>query len=146
MNTVILLGNLVRDPELKQLGNGNAVVNFVIAVNEKPYKDRNGETVKPVHFFDVEAFASGAEGIAGTFKKGSSILVEGMLRQHKWETNEGEKRSRVVIRCNKYSVPKFEKGKRVGSDELDAAKSGNSNEEHRPVTVTSGGSKEDIPF
>jgi single-stranded DNA-binding protein len=40
MNTVILLGNLVRDPELKQLGNGNAVVNFVIAVNEKPYKER----------------------------------------------------------------------------------------------------------
>jgi single-stranded DNA-binding protein len=69
-----------------------------------------------------------------------------MLRQHKWETNEGEKRSRVVIRCNKYSVPKFEKGKRVGSDELDAAKNGDSNEEHRPVTVTSGGSKEDIPF
>ena len=132
MNTVILLGNLVRDPELKQLGNGNSVVNFVIAVNEKPYKDRNGETQKPVHFFDVEAFASGAEGIAGTFKKGNSIL-------------DGEKRSRVVIRCNKYSVPKFEKGKRVGSDELETVKNG-SNEESRPVTVTSGGSKEDIPF
>lgn len=77
MNRVILLGNLTRDPELKNIGTTN-VCNFSIAVN------RRTKTGQDTTFVDISAFGKTADNIAKYFQKGKPILVEGRLQTDKW--------------------------------------------------------------
>lgn len=94
-NKVILLGNLTRSPELKYSQTGTAICNFGIAVNRK-YKQ--GEDLKEeVCFLDVTAFGKQAESAAQYLDKGRQALVEGRLQQQRWETDAGEKRSKLVL-------------------------------------------------
>lgn len=90
-NRVILAGNLTRDPELRYTPSGTAVAKFAIAVNRK-YKE-NDET----SFFDIVYFGKPAEIIAEYMKKGRPILVEGRLQQNRWETDDGQKRSKIEV-------------------------------------------------
>jgi len=90
VNKVIEVGNLVRDPELKELPNGTKVCKFSIAVNEK-YKDKEN-----THFFDCQVWGKQAENLAKYQGKGSKVLVDGSLKQETWET-DGQKRSKVII-------------------------------------------------
>ena len=93
-NRSILVGNLTKDPETKFLPSGQAVCNMSIAVNERWTKD--GEKKEYVSFFDIVAWGKLAELCAQYLKKGRPVLVEGKLRQERWE-KEGSKRSKVVI-------------------------------------------------
>lgn len=88
----IVLGNLTRDPELRYLPSGDAIVDFSIAVNRKSGKEKKEE----VSYFDVTAFAKTAELCAEYLKKGSKALVVGRLRQDSWE-KDGVKKSKIVI-------------------------------------------------
>lgn len=90
-NKVILMGNLTRDPELKYTPSGTAVASFAIAVNSGW-----GENER-VDFFDVETWKKSAENCEKYLSKGSRVLVDGKLVQDRWETEEGNKRSRVKI-------------------------------------------------
>lgn len=92
---VILIGNATRDTELRYTPNRTAVADVGIAVNKRIKK--NDEWVDEPTFLDVTCWAKTAE-IAGEYvKKGKQIMIEGELRVDKWESNEGEKRSRLVI-------------------------------------------------
>lgn len=94
-NKCILAGNLVRDPELKYVGNGNtAVCEVSLAVNKKEKK--NGEWVESVSYFDVVFFGRTAEVLGEYGRKGTPILVDGELRQDTWQ-QDGQKRSKVKI-------------------------------------------------
>jgi single-strand DNA-binding protein len=90
-NRVILAGNLTRDPELRYTPNGTAVAKFSIAVNRK-YKEK-----EETSFFDIVYFGKPAEIIAEYMKKGRPLLVEGRLQQQRWETDEGQKRSKIEV-------------------------------------------------
>lgn len=103
MNSVCLQGNVTRDPVVTLLPTGTKKANFSIAVNEKPYTNKNGEEIRPVHYFDVESFGSGADAVADKIKKGTSVTVQGMLRQDRWE-KDGEKRQKVYVRCTEFKV------------------------------------------
>ena len=94
-NRVILMGNLTRDPELRYTPNGSAVVSFSIAVNRR-YKTDN-ENREETSFFDIVFFGKRAETLAEYMKKGRPLLVEGRLQQRRWETDEGQKRSKVEV-------------------------------------------------
>jgi single-strand DNA-binding protein len=94
-NRVILMGNLTRDPELRYTPNGSAVASFSIAVNRR-YKTDN-ENREETSFFDIVFFGKRAETIAEYMKKGRPLLVEGRLQQRRWETDEGQKRSKVEV-------------------------------------------------
>jgi single-strand DNA-binding protein len=94
-NRVVLMGNLTRDPELRYTPNGSAVASFSIAVNRR-YKVDN-EKREETSFFDIVFFGKPAEIIAEYMKKGRPILVEGRLQQRRWETDEGQKRSKVEV-------------------------------------------------
>ncbi|MDF1525501.1 MAG: single-stranded DNA-binding protein [bacterium] len=94
-NRVILMGNLTRDPELRYTPNGSAVASFSIAVNRR-YKVDN-EKREETSFFDIVFFGKPAEIIAEYMKKGRPLLVEGRLQQRRWETDEGQKRSKVEV-------------------------------------------------
>jgi len=94
-NKAILLGNLTRDPELKYLANKMAVCSFSIAINEVWFKD--DEKQERVSYFDCQAWAKMAETVNEYFSKGQPIFIEGSLRQERWETDEGQKRSKVIV-------------------------------------------------
>ena len=95
-NRVILAGNLTRDPETRFLPSGTAVTEFAIAVNSR-YKSKSSEEWKEeVSFFDIVVFGKTGENCAEYLSKGSPVLVEGRLRQRRWET-DGQKRSKIEI-------------------------------------------------
>jgi single-strand DNA-binding protein len=92
-NKVILIGRLVRDPETRYTGSGKAVCNFAIAINNRSGGNRDDTT-----FIDIEAWERTAEFIQQWFHKGKLILLEGRLRQDKWEDkNTGQARSKLVV-------------------------------------------------
>ena len=93
-NRVILAGNLVRDPEIRYLPSGLSVTSFPIAVNSR-YRQQN-EVKEEVSFFDVVVFGKTGENCAEYLSKGRPVLVEGRLRQRRWEA-EGVKRSRIEV-------------------------------------------------
>jgi single-strand DNA-binding protein len=94
-NKVILIGNLTRDPELRYTPQGTSVCNFGLAVNRK-YKQ--GEEMKEeVTFINIVVFGKQADTCGQYLNKGSSILVEGRLQERRWETEDGQKRSKHEI-------------------------------------------------
>lgn len=96
VNVVILTGNLTRDPELRKIPSGQAVVELGLAVNER-YRNQAGEEVKKTCFVDVTVWGKQAETCAQFLRKGSPALVEGKLQFDQWETPEGGKRSKLRV-------------------------------------------------
>jgi single-strand DNA-binding protein len=119
LNQVILMGNLTRDPELRQTPNGQAVTNFSIALN-RAYKDQSGEWKEVTDYVDIVCWAQLAERVAQYMSKGRRCLVQGRLQSRSWE-QEGQKRSKVEVLANDVT---FLDGRGGGGD--DAA--GNSND------------------
>ncbi len=92
---VIIIGNLVRDPEVRYTPSGTAVANMRVAVNHRV--KRGGEVVEEVSFFDVVAFGRTAQASAEFLEKGSMVFVDGSLRERRWETQDGQRRSKIEI-------------------------------------------------
>ena len=99
-NRVILMGNLTRDPEVSYLPSGMAVAEMGLAVDDS-YKNREGETVERTCFVDVKVWARQAETCAQYLSKGSPVLVEGKLQLDKWQTKEGDNRSKLRVRAER---------------------------------------------
>ncbi len=97
LNSVNIMGNLTRDPELKYTPSGKAVCNLSIA-NNRVYSS-NGQKVTEVSYFDVEVWGQAAENCAKYLSKGRGIIVEGRLKQERWE-KDGKTQSRVRISAN----------------------------------------------
>ena len=103
MNIVMLRGNLARDPELRVVSSGDkqtSVVNFTVAVSRE-FTKANGTQDKVTSFIQCEAWDSGAETIASSFKKGDLVMVEGSLRNDSWE-KDGVKHSTLKVRVNNF--------------------------------------------
>jgi single-strand DNA-binding protein len=96
-NKVILLGNLVADPEIAALPSGSRVANFRMAVNDR-YRGRDGEMIEHTVFIDVKFFGGVVDVCEQYLGKGRSVLVDGNLRQDSWEDKEtGAKRSKIYV-------------------------------------------------
>lgn len=94
---VVIMGNLVRDPETRSTTSGTNVTSFSVAVN-RSYRDSSGNQKEDVSFFDCTAWGKMGETIAQYAKKGTGILLSGRLSQQSWEDKtSGQKRSRVEI-------------------------------------------------
>ena len=102
LNKVFLIGRLTRDPEIRFFPSGSQVTSFSIAVN-RAYKVNN-EWKEETYFFDIESFGVLAERLGKQLNKGTQILVEGQLRQDRWETASGDKRTKVKIVADKVNV------------------------------------------
>src|SRR3979411_2620934 len=103
MNTVTVVGNLTRDPELRYTPTGQAVVKFGVAVN-RSYTNRNGEKVEQTDFFTVNAWRSLAENVAESLKTGARVVVSGRMQSRSWETEDGQKRSVVEIEAEEVAA------------------------------------------
>ena len=95
LNSILLEGNLVKDPESKNLATGTQVCNFSVA-SDRFYRQNDG-TEKEVSYFDVEAWARLGLACSQNLKKGRGVRVVGRLKQDRWTDPEGKARSRVVI-------------------------------------------------
>jgi single-strand DNA-binding protein len=93
---VTLVGNLTRDPELRQTPNGTSVCQLGVAVNSS-YKDASGQWVEKPNFFDVVVWGTQGENCARYLTKGRQVAVDGRLDQRSWDAQDGTKRSKVEI-------------------------------------------------
>lgn len=96
VNRVIIVGNLGRDPEIRYMPSGDAMVNINIATTDN-WKDKNGEKQEKTEWHRIVMFGKVAE-IAGEYlKKGSQAYFEGRLQTRKWEDKEGSDRYTTEI-------------------------------------------------
>lgn len=96
-NRIIMIGNLTRDPDYKQLTSGQPVTRLGLASNRQ-YKNRQtGAMVQEVCFIDVDVFGPQAESCRQYLQKGRSVLVEGRLKFDTWQTPDGQTRSKHSI-------------------------------------------------
>jgi len=96
-NTVTLVGNITRDPELRFTNTGQATTSFGLAVNRRWQNRQTQEWEEATSFFDVVCWRELAENVALSLTKGMRVLVTGRLEQRSWETEDGERRSKVEI-------------------------------------------------
>lgn len=121
LNTVVLLGRLTRDPELRHTQTGTPVTSFALAV-DRNYTDRSGD--RQTDFFDIVAWRNTAEFIAKYFSKGDTIALEGALTTRNYTDREGKTRKVVEVTadaasfCGKKSE-KAERGVDAEFDEID---------------------------
>ena len=99
-NRVMLMGNLTRNPELRYTPSGSAVADLGLAVNES-FKNKSGETVEQTCFVDVVVWGRQAETASEDLQKGSPVFVEGRLQFDQWESQQGEKRSKLRVRAER---------------------------------------------
>lgn len=96
-NSVVVLGRLTRDPELRYTPQGVPVCSFSLAVSSRR-RSADGSQVEDVAFLDVEVWRQPAETSAQFLKKGSQVLVYGTLRQERWKDEKtGRPRSRIKV-------------------------------------------------
>ena len=96
INRVTLVGRLTRDPELRHLPSGSAVLQLGLAVNGRQKDEMGNWTDKP-NFFDVKVFGNQAEMLSQHLAKGRRVGVDGRLDWSSWEAADGTKRSKVEI-------------------------------------------------
>ncbi|MFZ9707460.1 MAG: single-stranded DNA-binding protein [Ilumatobacteraceae bacterium] len=94
-NTITLVGNLTRDPELRFTANGRAVASFGIAVGRR--YQVNGEWQEQTSYFNVTAWGDLGENAAASLSKGTRIVVTGRLEQREYTTREGDKRTAIDV-------------------------------------------------
>ena len=96
-NSVTVVGNITRDPELRYTPSGQAVVKLGLAVNRRWQNRQTSEWEEQVSFFNITAWAQLAENVGECLTKGMRVVVTGRLEQRSWETQEGDKRSVVEV-------------------------------------------------
>ena len=99
-NKVILIGNMVSDPELKQTQGGLSVSSFSIAVNRR-FKSENGQ--QECDFIPIVAWRQQAEFVCKYFKKGQPILICGQIQIRSWTNNNNEKRYTTEVVADEVS-------------------------------------------
>jgi single-strand DNA-binding protein len=97
LNSILIEGNLVRDPEYKTVGSGMPLCNMSIAVNRWHRKADGGEPEQDVSYFDAAAWGKLAETCRTLGSKGRGLRVVGRLKQERWKEPDGKARSRVLI-------------------------------------------------
>lgn len=140
-NQVLLMGNVTRDPQLKELPNKSVVAEFGLACNRK-YKTAEGEEREDVTFVECAAFGKQAEVITQYVQKGKPLFVQGRLKYDTWEDKHGGgKRSKLSVIVEQFQFV----GARDGSGSYPGAAAETdkkSGKREKPVRV----SQADIPF
>jgi single-strand DNA-binding protein len=97
INRTVLIGNLTRDPERRDLPSGTSVCNLRIASNSRRRSAAGGEWEEKPNYFDVTVFGAQADSCARFLSKGRRVAVDGRLEWREWDTREGHHREAVEI-------------------------------------------------
>jgi single-strand DNA-binding protein len=96
-NTVVLVGNVTREVELRFTPSGQPTATFGLAVNRRWQNRQSGEWEEATSFFDIVCWRELAENASGSLGRGSRVIVTGKLEQRSWETQDGDKRTKVEV-------------------------------------------------
>jgi single-strand DNA-binding protein len=97
LNSITVVGNITRDPEMRFTPSGVSKVTFGVAVNRSWRNQQSNEWEEQTSFFNVVCWRELADNVGASLKKGTRVVVTGRLEQRSWETEQGEKRSVVEI-------------------------------------------------
>jgi single-strand DNA-binding protein len=115
-NRIVMVGNLTRDPEIKQLGSGQSVCRLGLAANRQ-FKNRvTGEQQQEVCFVDVDVWGAQADSCGQYLQKGRPVLIEGRLKFDSWQDPQGGTRSKHSIVADRVV---FLSGNESGNDFAD---------------------------
>ncbi len=138
INRVILIGRMVKDPDLRYTQSGSSVANFSIA-NTRTYSV-SGERKEYTSFFNCIAWGKLGEAIAQYCKKGQRIGIEGRLQQRSWDDQSGQKRSTVEVVVENFQFLTPKQGQEAPQAEMPQPQADSTYEDDNPF------SDEDIPF
>jgi single-strand DNA-binding protein len=96
-NSIVLVGNITRDPELRFTPSGQPTVSFGLAVNRRWQNRQTQEWEEATSFFDIVCWRELAENASESLRRGARVIVTGRLEQRSWETSDGDKRSKVEV-------------------------------------------------
>ncbi|MBH69899.1 MAG: single-stranded DNA-binding protein [Flavobacteriales bacterium] len=141
VNKVILVGNLGKDPEVRYLDSGVAVANFTLATTEN-YKNKQGERVSQTEWHNIVLWRGLAEVAEKWLKKGSSIYVEGKIRNRKWEDKDGNTRYNTEVLADNMTML----GSRNSSTELNSNVDNSNNSSEKLLNSNELDNSDDLPF
>lgn len=118
VNKVILVGNVGKDPEVRQLTNDSQVANFSLATSET-YKNKNGEKVTQTEWHNITAFGKLVDIIEMFVKKGSQLYLEGKIKTRSWDDKDGNKRYTTEIVLDQFTGVLRMLGKQESKGEVD---------------------------
>lgn len=95
LNSILIEGNLVRDPQVKETPKGTSICSFAVASNR--YFKQGDDLEREVSFFDVETWAKLAETCGQQLRKGRGVRVVGRLKQERWTGNDGKPYAKIKI-------------------------------------------------
>lgn len=107
LNKAILMGRLVRDPEMRRTQSNTAVASFTLAIDRQKDKDGNKQT----DFIDCVAWGRQAEFVCQWFTKGMMAIVCGRIQSRNWEDKNGNKRTSIEINCDEVSFGETKKNR-----------------------------------
>jgi single-strand DNA-binding protein len=96
LNKALIIGNIVRDPEMKALPGGSKVCSFSVATN-RVWKDKNGAKQESADYHNIVVFGRQAETVGQYMKKGSNVLIDGRIQTRSWDAPDGQKKYRTEI-------------------------------------------------
>ena len=96
-NSITIVGNMTRDPEIRYTPSGQANARLGVAVSRRWMNKKTNDWEERTSFFNVIAWGDMAENISDTLAKGTRVIVNGRLEQRSWETPDGDKRSKVEV-------------------------------------------------
>jgi len=151
LNKVQLIGNLTRDPEMKQIPGGQVVASFGIATNFT-WKDQSGEQKEKTEFHNIVVWRRLAEICGQYLKKGSKVYIEGRLQTRDWEGEDGTKRYRTeIVADNMIMLDRKGAGggvpmEREAGGITEKKESGELEDVGEPVAEKAGKKEEDVSF
>ena len=141
------MGNLVRDPELRVTPSGLSICRCTIACSRTVRSEKiEGGSREETTFVDVESFGKQAEVVAKYFTKGRPIFVEGRLRLNEWQTQTGEKRSKLQVVMENFVFVGPNNGTQHTEDSNAAPFSYEKVEQKHEVETPFNAADEDVPF
>ena len=152
-NKIILMGNLTRDPEMRESQRGTSFVKTAIAVNDR-VPNSQGAWEDKATFFELVIFGKRAEAFEKYLRKGSSVLVDGKLEVQKWKDKEGLERTTLSVNVNDWQFAGGKADNAGGGQGGDQAASPQQDQQQPPAAVPSfpgpdsfgGGMSDDVPF
>jgi single-strand DNA-binding protein len=140
INRVVLVGNLTKDPELRQTGGGTPVCSLRIAVNTRR-RDESGQWGDKPNYFSVSVFGNQAESCSQYLSKGRPVAIDGRLEWREWQAQDGAKRESVEIVADSVQfLGSRDGGEGAGGNQFVPAGASSGNEDFGQ------GADDDIPF
>jgi single-strand DNA-binding protein len=146
INSVVITGNLTRDPELRSTPGGTSVCKLRVAVNSRRKDGQSGEWIDKPNYFDVTVWGAQGENCANYLSKGRPVAVQGRLEWREWESQDGGKRQAVEIIADSVQFLGSRDGGGSGNGFQGQSDVPADTSDFEEAGVSGGGKEDDIPF